>query len=126
MKRLFTLFIPLLMFVFSFGMNNETYAQQANEQKFSLSNGNMKLSVYPLPANSYVNIYVSPSLRLVTEKLEIINISGRKVLEQRLLDPNTNEYSFNNLTPLPAGIYFVAARDKEGKMIQSAKLVINK
>lgn len=126
MKRIYTILLPILMFAFAISFSNQTSAQIQSEQKTSINSSAMKMSVYPLPARSYVNIYLSSSLRTQTDRLEIINITGKKVLEQRLIDPNANEFNFSNLNNLPSGVYFIAAKDKDGKMLQSAKLIISK
>lgn len=99
-------------------------AQEA--EKTIITNQDKSITVYPVPANSIVNVRLSSGLRNEVDKVEIINLIGRKLTEQAIIDKSTTNITFNNLSDMPQGIYMVVARDKSGKIIQSAKMVINR
>lgn len=99
--------------------------QQKNNENISITNQNKTLTVYPVPVSTSVHIRISQALRPDVDKLEIINLIGRKITEQTLIDATTTDVSFSNLGQYPAGIYMVVARDKYGKIVKSAKMIIN-
>lgn len=110
-------------------VSRQAMAQQKtdNQEKLSsITNQQKILTVYPLPVSSTVHIRLSPSLRLEVQSLEIVSLVGRKLADQRVLDPNTTDVSFSNLEDYPAGIYMVIARDKYGKIVKSAKMIISR
>jgi len=124
MKLIYKLSL-LLAFISFLGLSATEAAAQGNE-KTILTNQDRTITVYPIPANSNVNIRLSTALRNEVEKVEIVNLIGRKLAEQTIIDRNTTEIAFTNLSEMPQGIYMVVARDKSGKIIQSAKMVINR
>lgn len=101
-------------------------AAAQGSEKPVLTNQDRSITIYPIPANSYVTIHLSPSLRSEVEKVEIVNLIGRRLSEQVIMNKQTTEISFTNLNEMPQGIYIVIARDKFGKIVQSAKMVINR
>lgn len=125
----FGVFMICAMLIFS-SMAKSSFAQQQQQKKgvedMMITNQDKTLTVYPVPVTSTVHIYISPSLRPEIAKIEIYSLIGRKVLEQSILDPNTTDISFSNLSQLPSGIYMVIGRGKYGKIIKSAKMVIDK
>lgn len=125
MTKIFTYIIMLLLSFLGFSMNQTLFAQQT-EQGFELKINNKKMSVYPTPSSNYVTISLPPGLREQTAKVEIMDISGRKVLEQKKYDKYTSEITFNNISELPAGVYVVSALDSEGRLLQSTRLIVNK
>ena len=78
-----------------------------------------------MPANTVAYIRIAPALRSIVDKVEIVNIIGRKVTEQSIIDKSTTEVVFTDLGDMPKGMYMVIARDKSGRIVQSAKLILN-
>lgn len=115
----------LLSLVTFVGLSSANVSAQSTE-KTIISNQDKTITVFPLPANTSVNVRLSSSLRTEVEKVEIVNLIGRKLTEQTIIDKNTTDITFNNLSEMPQGIYMVVARDHSGKIVQSAKLVINR
>ncbi len=124
MKLIYKLF-SLLAFIFSVG-GTPTELLAQNSEKAIITNQDKTITLYPIPANTIINIRLSPALKSEVDKREIVNLIGRKLTEQMIFDRTSTEISFNNLSELPQGIYMVVARDKFGKIIQSAKLIINR
>ena len=124
MKLIYKLSFLLTLICFT-GLASVEVAAQSNE-KTVLTNQDRTITVFPIPANTSVNVRLSSSLRNEVEKVEIINLIGRKLTEQVIIDRNTTDITFNNLSNMPQGIYMVVARDRGGKIVQSAKMVINR
>ncbi|KAA5536670.1 T9SS type A sorting domain-containing protein [Taibaiella lutea] len=125
MKIIYKLSLLLSMILLAELSSVSVSAQQGGE-KTLISNQDRTLTVYPIPANNRVNVRLSSALRQEVDKVEIVNLIGRKLTEQVIIDNNTTEITFNDLGDFPEGIYMVMARDKSGKIIQSSKLVINR
>lgn len=115
----------LLTLIASLGLSSMEASAQGKENTI-ISNQDKTITVYPIPANTSVNVRLSASLKNEVEKVEIINLIGRKLTEQTIIDRSTTDITFNNLSEMPQGIYMVVARDKGGKIIQSAKMVVNR
>ncbi|WP_118951188.1 T9SS type A sorting domain-containing protein [Taibaiella helva] len=124
MKFVYKLSFLLTLIAFV-GLHATDAAAQGNE-KTIITNQDRTITVYPIPANTSVNVRLSASLKTDVEKVEIINLIGRKLTEQTIIDKSTTDITFNNLSEMPQGIYMVVARDKGGKIIQSAKMIINR
>lgn len=124
MKLIYKLSFLLTVIAFT-GLTSVEVAAQGSE-KTIITNQDKTITVFPIPANNVVNVRLSSSLRNDVDKVEIINLIGRKLTEQTIIDRNTTDITFNNLGDMPQGIYMVVARDKSGKIIQSAKMVINR
>jgi hypothetical protein len=125
MKIIYKLSLLLSMILLAELSSVSVSAQQGGE-KTLITNQDRTLTVYPIPANNRVNVRLSSALRQEVDKVEIVNLIGRKLTEQVIIDNNTTEITFNDLGDFPEGIYMVMARDKSGKIIQSSKLVINR
>ena len=125
MKLLYK-FAFLLTLIVAVGLNPADVAAQQDGDRPIISNQDRTITIYPIPASNVVNIRLSPALKNEVEKVEIINLIGRKLTEQTILDRNSTNITFNNLGEMAQGIYMVVARDKYGKIIQSAKMVINR
>ncbi|WP_118972605.1 T9SS type A sorting domain-containing protein [Taibaiella koreensis] len=124
MKFVYKLSFLLTLIAFV-GLRSTDAAAQGSD-KITITNQDRTITVYPIPANSSVNVRLSASLRTDVEKVEIINLIGRKLTEQTIIDKSTTDVTFNNLSEMPQGIYMVVARDKGGKIVQSAKMIINR
>lgn len=98
---------------------------QTNE-KTLITNQEKTLTLYPIPANTNLIVRLSPALRSEVDKVEVMNLIGRKMTEQTILDRTSTEITFNNISEMPQGIYMVVAKDKFGKIVQSAKMVVNR
>src|SRR5690606_39242840 len=96
------------------------------EQSYEFKVNVKKMSVYPTPSTNYVTISLPSGLRENTAKLEVIDITGRKVLEQKKYDPSTSEITFNNISDLPAGVYIISDVDQEGRILQSSRMIVSK
>ncbi len=107
-------------------MSYNASAQEArnNDRSVFVSQDN-SLTVYPMPATTTAYIRIAAGLRNDVDQIEIVNVVGRKVTAQKIVDKGTTEVVFNNLGNLPKGIYVVVARDQYGKILQSAKLLLN-
>lgn len=132
MRRIYN--VPIVFSVFGFcimlfcGMiSMSAVAQQKNNPEgMTITNQEKTLTVYPVPVKTTVHVRISPALRPDIDKLEIISLIGRKITEQSIIDPNTTDVSFSNLNQYPSGIYMIIARDKYGKIVKSAKMIIDK
>jgi hypothetical protein len=118
-----SLFLSLILLA---ELSSVSVSAQQGGEKTLITNQDKMLTIYPIPANNRVNVRISASLRTDVDKIEIINLIGRKMTEQTIIDSNTTEIAFNDLGDFAQGIYMVVARDKSGKIIQSAKMVINR
>lgn len=107
-------------------LSGSTELRAQGNEKPVLTNQEKTITIYPVPANSYATVRLSPALRNEVDKVEIVNLIGRKMSEQVIMNKQTTEISFTNLNELPQGIYIVVARDKFGKIVQSAKMVVNR
>ncbi len=129
MKKLLhrSLLLPLLLLSLFMASGGRSIAQDtsSNEHKDFFIHPDKSLTIYPMPANSVAYIRIAPGLRNSVDKVEIVNIVGRKVTEQSIIDRNTTEVVFTNLGDMPKGMYMVIARDKSGRILQSAKLILN-
>lgn len=96
------------------------------EQSYELKVNSKKMVVYPTPATNYVTISLPTGLKEYTAKVEIMDISGRRVMEQKKFDRSTSEMTFNNISELPAGVYIISAVDQDGRVLQSSRMIINK
>ncbi len=105
-----------------------SYLSQAQQQdnKGIISNESINLYTYPNPVVNKLNVKLSSNLKQQVYKVEIVNVVGKKLREQQLLDRNTTELSFNDLDDIPQGVYLVIARDEYGKILQSNKFLISK
>lgn len=124
MKLLYKIAFLLMFAGIALGNPGAAFAQ--NGERNILSNQDRTLVVYPTPANTTATIRLSPALRNEVSKIEIVNLIGRKIDEQSVFDKNTSEFTFNNLGSAASGIYMVVARDKFGKIVQSAKMIISR
>lgn len=118
-----SLFLSLILLA---ELSSVSVSAQQGGEKTLITNQDKTLTIFPIPANNRLNVRISASLRADVDKIEIINLIGRKMTEQTIIDSNTTEIAFNDLGDLAQGIYMVVARDKSGKIIQSAKMVINR
>lgn len=99
---------------------------QQQDNKGIISNESINLYTYPNPVGNKLNVKISNNLKQQVYKVEIVNVVGKKLREQQLLDRNTTEVSFNDLDDVPQGVYLVIARDEYGKILQSNKFLISK
>lgn len=125
MKIIYKLSLFLSMMLLA-ELNSVSVSAQQGGEKTLITNQDRTLAVYPIPANNRVNVRLSSALRQEVDKVEIVNLIGRKLTEQVIIDNNTTEITFNDLGDFAEGVYMVIARDKSGKIIQSSKLVINR
>ena len=124
MKLIYKLSFLLILAGIALGNPGAAFAQ--NGEKNVISNQERTLVVYPTPATTVATVRLSAALRSEVSKIEIVNLIGRKIDEQSVFDKNTTEFTFNNLGSAASGIYMVVARDRSGKIIQSAKMVISR
>jgi hypothetical protein len=115
-----------LSFAFLGALGSLRVSAQQGVEKTLITNQDKSITVYPIPANNKVTIRLSASLRADVDNVGIYTLIGSKVSEQTIIDNNTTEITFNDLSNFAPGIYMVFARDKSGKIIQSAKMVINR
>src|SRR5690606_5339780 len=125
MKFVYKLFFLGISLVLALSGSSVEVSAQGQEHPV-LTNQDKTITIYPIPANQFATIRISPSLRAEVEKIEIVNLIGRKMSEQTIMNKQTTEISFTNLNEMPQGIYIVVARDKFGKIVQSAKMIINR
>lgn len=125
MKQTFTYLLLSFSLVLScmFLSNTKTVAQ---ENKTFITNESIKITTYPNPTDSKLYIKLSQALKGQVDRVEIVNVIGKKLKEQQLIDKNTTEIMFNNLSDLPVGIHMIIVRDEYGKILQSSKFMINR
>jgi hypothetical protein len=61
----------------------------------------------------------------VAERIMVMSLIGRKLKEQQYVR-GQDKYTFTDMSDFPSGIYLIVLKDKNGKIIDTAKLVINK
>lgn len=116
-------FIPIfLLFLFPWFLS---MGQNSDNGKRIITNSEKVITIYPIPARTVAYVRISPALQADIEKIEIVNLIGKKITEQTVIDKNISEYIFNNLNEYPKGIYIIITRDKYGKIVQSAKMIID-
>ncbi len=81
-----------------------------------------RFNLFPVPAISYVQLQFISDAKDV-DKVEIMNLVGKVVAEQPYYE--TTQYRID-LTNVPKGIYMITAKDKNGKVLQTSKLIISK
>lgn len=127
MRRIFTFYLSMFMFIMALLVDNQLFAQNNNELRFEINNAtNKKMSVYPTPASSFVNISIPLSLKESIDKIQILDIVGRVVLEEKIVNKSNAIITVYNLSNLANGTYIIAAKDSDGRLLQSSKLIINK
>lgn len=89
---------------------------------------NKLFSLYPVPLKSSKlsvkrNADNADNAKIAT--VELRNLIGKK-LQSREFDKNTEEVVFEDMDAYPNGIYVVLAIDAYGKIIETAKFIINK
>ena len=123
MKSLYKFITIVGIFFSAFLVCENTHAQE-NDRRI-ITNQEKTISVYPVPARTTAHIRLSPALKQDVDKIEIINLIGKKITEQTIIDKNASEIIFSNLGELPQGIYMIITRDKYGKILLSAKMMID-
>jgi hypothetical protein len=118
-----SLFLTLLI---AADLSAVSVSAQQGVERTVLTNQDKTLTIFPIPANNRVTVRVSQGLRADVDKIQIVNLIGRVIAEQTIIDTNTTEITFNDLSDVAQGIYLVNARDKSGRLIQSSKMVINR
>lgn len=115
-------YIYLLIFV----LLSSIASAQTPDKSSVLSNETIQVYTYPNPVTTRLVVRISNNFKQQVHKVEIVNIIGKKIKEQQLLDKNTTEIYFNDLAEVPQGIYLVIARDENGKVLHSNKFLIEK
>jgi hypothetical protein len=88
------------------------------------SNAGNTLSVlYSSGSNSF-SVVVSGA-DLIADKIVVMSLIGRKMKEQQYVK-GQDIYKFYDMSDFPNGIYLVLVKDKNDKIIDTAKLIINK
>lgn len=115
----------LLSCVLLLGLLSVNAGAQSSE-KTVISNTDKTITIYPIPANNKVYVRLSSALSGEVEKVQIVNLIGRKLTEQTIIDRSVSDIAFTDIGEYPQGVYMIVARDKFGKIVQSAKMVINR
>lgn len=115
-----------MMLVSGIMVGTASAQDKLSTENMTITNQEKSLTVYPVPVKTTVHVRISPALRPDIDKLEIISLIGRKITEQSIIDPNTTDVVFSNLNQYPSGIYMIIARNKFGKIVKSAKMVIDR
>lgn len=120
-------FISLILLTLCLGVGHCAFAQKSiNDGKTNVINTEKYITIFPMPVDHTVRIRLSPALQNEVSRVEIVNIIGRTVVEQNIIDKNTIDLTFNNLSQLPQGVYMIVTKDKFGKVVQSAKMIISR
>lgn len=85
----------------------------------SVSSGGVQYSILPNPARSYFTVITDGSADLTNATVSIINLSGKKVLTQKLGNDGQQQI---NISSLPKGLYMVNVVTNTG--VQTQKLVV--
>ena len=80
-----------------------------------------RTSIYPNPARSFLHIQYQSSITPPSILL-IYNFLGKKQFE--LMNPNSNVYI--DLTDFSRGIYIFQFRDKNGRILETGKIQVEK
>lgn len=86
----------------------------------NISNKEIKFSLIPNPTSDSFTVHFDKNLNLSTLNIQIIDLQGRFVSQQKNISNNTS-ISTNSFTN---GIYFVKIQDENGKEITIKKLII--
>ena len=89
---------------------------------------NKVFSLYPVPLKTSklsVKLNTDNADHAKIAKVELRNLIGKK-LQSHDFDKNTEEVIFEDMDTYPNGIYVVLAIDAYGKIIETAKFIINK
>lgn len=126
MNRIYTFLASIVILALATFASTEVNAQSNNEIRFEMNSGIKKMSVYPTPATNFVNISLPLSLRENIDRIQVIDIAGRIVLEEKIVNKSNTTITLNNLSNLSNGTYIITAKDSEGRMLQSSKMIISK
>lgn len=85
----------------------------------SISGGAIQFSILPNPARSYFTVITDGSADLANATVSIVNLSGKKVLTQKLGSGSQQQI---NISSLPKGLYMVNIVTNTG--VQTQKLVV--
>lgn len=98
-------------------------------QLYTIAGDDAKMfSLYPVPLKSSklsVKRNTDNAENSKIAKVELRNLIGKK-LQSHDFDKNTVEVIFEDMDSYPNGIYVVLALDGYGKIIETAKFLINK
>jgi len=90
---------------------------------FTSTDLNEQLGIYPNPASDYAAIsYVSLETHDVS--IEMINCIGQTIISKSLNAIEGNNNVVFDLSGINGGVYYIVVRAKDGKFIQSKKLII--
>jgi hypothetical protein len=108
----------LLFFLLWFALQSAAYAGEDTKM----------FSLYPVPLKSSKlsvkrNTDHADNGKIAT--VELRNLIGKK-LQSHEFDKNTEEVIFEDMDSYPNGIYVILAIDGYGKIIETAKFIINK
>lgn len=120
-KLLLNIFLPISLLI------SYSAALQAQQEPTKVVNNDYgRLTLYPIPADNKITIKLNNQLKENVGQIQIVNVIGRVLKEQQIINKNTSEVTFNDLGDLPQGIYMVIARDNYGKILQSTRLIISR
>lgn len=120
-KLLLNIFLPISLLI------SYSAALQAQQEPTKVINNDYgRLTLYPIPADNKITIKLNNQLKENVGQIQIVNVIGRVLKEQQIINKNTSEVTFNDLGDLPQGIYMVIARDNYGKILQSTRLIISR
>jgi hypothetical protein len=105
----------LCIVAINFAAHTTTTAQLKQEKMFSV--------FYTQFDGSFSVKILKPNPEI--DKIVIMNLIGRKMKEQ-LYVTGQEIITFTDLTEFPNGIYIVLIKDKNEKILESAKLVLSK
>lgn len=101
-------------------------AQGLEQQRVFNTSSEKKIVAYPVPANNFVYFKLSPGLRSEARTVELVSVIGRTVATQRINANDSEDIVFNNLVQLPEGVYIGVAKNADGKILQTTKLIIQR
>lgn len=105
---------------------NAASAQSLEQQRVFNTSGDKKIVAYPIPANNFVSFKLSPGLKAETRTVDLVSVIGRTVATQRVNAGDNDDIIFNNLAQLPEGVYIGVAKNADGKILQTTKLIIQR
>lgn len=82
-------------------------------------------TMFPVPLNTS-KLTIKPTQTLTSiSTFELRNLVGKK-LQEKALPKGAEEVSFTDMNEYPNGLYVIIAKDANGKILETSKLIIQR